>query len=404
MSDPHVLSVSQYLQIVNAVLREHVPSQEIVVEGEVSGFTVKDGKWIIFDLKDEVEAKTKVACFTTTFKVQGAFEDGMRVRVFGYPGVKTWSTFQIDVQKMEPVGEGALKRAYDLLKKKLQAEGLFEPARKRALPRFPSRIGLITSRDAAAYGDFLRILNNRWGGVEVAFAHVHVQGALAVSEILGALAHMNALPVGERPEAIVLTRGGGSLEDLHAFNDERVARAVFQSAVPVVCGIGHERDESLCEFVADVHASTPSNCAERLVPNRSEVTYELETMTRHMETRLTDTLEDRKIVIERATRMIGFALERQRERFATAFRRLVERVDLWLPRLREAIDGHERVLKNVDPKRVLERGYAIVSAGGRVLKNAAQLDIGTDVAVQLSGGSFDAEVLRVNGKGRQKLV
>lgn len=404
MSDSHVLSVAQYLQIVNTVLREHVPSQEIVVEGEVSGFTVKDGKWIIFDLKDEAEAKTKVACFTTTFKISGAFEDGMRVRVFGYPSVKNWSTFQIDVQQMEPVGEGALKRAYELLKKKLQAEGLFEPARKRALPRFPERIGLITSRDAAAYGDFLRILNNRWGGVEVDFAHVHVQGQLAVPEILGALAHMNGLPDGERPDVIVLTRGGGSLEDLHAFNDEAVARAVFQSRIPVVVGVGHERDESLCDYIADVRASTPSNAAERVVPNRTEVGYELQTTTRRFEEQMVEAIETRKIIVERAARTISFALERERERFSTAFRRLVERVDAWLPRIKESIDGHERVLKNVDPKRVLARGYAIVSSAGRVLKDAASLDIGAEVAVQLSGGSFDADVLRVNGKGKQKLV
>src|SRR3989339_697380 len=189
--DANVLSVSQYLQIVNAVLREHVPSGEIVVEGEISGFTVKDGKWIIFDLKDEQDAKTKVACFGTTYKILGAFENGMKVRVFGYPTVKPWSTFQIDVQRIDPVGEGALKRAYELLKKKLEAEGLFDAGRKRALPRFPERIGLITSRDAAAYGDFLRLLNNRWGGVKILHAHVHVQGREAVGEIVAALEYFN---------------------------------------------------------------------------------------------------------------------------------------------------------------------------------------------------------------------
>lgn len=398
-----VLSVGQYLDFVNGVLREYVP-RDVIVEGEISGWGIKDGKWIIFQLKDETNARAKVNCFSTTFKVTGAFEDGMRVRVYGYPSVKEWSAFQIDVHAIEPVGEGALKKAYELLKKKLEAEGLFDVSRKRDLPAFPERVGLITSRDAAAYGDFLRILNNRWSGIDVQFAHVHVQGKEAVPEILGAFAYFNGLPKEERPDVIVLTRGGGSLEDLHAFNDEAVARAVFQSTIPVICGVGHERDESLCDFVADVRASTPSNAAERISPERREVTFAIETMARRMEDRLRDVASRRQQTLDHATRAMGFALEHQREHFKTLVRGLFERVDQWLPRIRETVLGHERVLKSVDPKQVLKRGYAIATVGGRVVANAADLEVGGEIGVQLAHGSFDAEVLRVNGKGKQRLV
>lgn len=404
MTTSNVLSVSQYLQIVNAVLREHVPSQEIVVEGEMSGYTVKDGKWIIFDLKDENDAKTKVACFATTFKVTGAFESGMKVCVFGYPSVKPWSSFQIDVQRIDPVGEGALKRAYEMLKKKLEAEGLFDAARKRSLPRFPARIGLITSRDAAAYGDFLRILNNRWGGMEVAFYNVRVQGKDAVPEILEAFGAFNALPPSDRPDLLVLTRGGGSLEDLHAFNDELVARAVFQSQIPVVCGVGHERDESLCDFVADVRASTPSNAAERAAPNRQDVAYELAMMSRRIDEQFQESLAHRKRIVERATRTVSFLLDRERQRFLVASRRIGVACVAWKDRVRERVLAHERLLRQVDPKRVLARGYSIVTLAGRVVADAASLEVGAEIGVQLARGTIEAEVIRKNGSGKQKLI
>ena len=365
---------------------------------------MKDGKWIIFDLKDEKDAKTKVACFGTTFKIVGAFESGMRVRVFGYPTVKGWSTFQIDVQRMEPVGEGALKKAYDALKKKLEAEGLFDLGRKRQLPRFPQRIGLITSRDAAAYGDFLRILNNRWGGVEVEFAHVRVQGNEAVPEILAAFAAFNAMPAEDRPDVLVLTRGGGSLEDLHAFNDEFVARAVYSSKIPVVVGVGHERDESLCDFVADVRASTPSNAAERIVPNRTDVEYELAMMTRRMEERLVETIARRQLSVDRATRTVGLVLDRERQRFLSRADRLTVAFGTWKATLRERLSTYERVLKQVDPKRVLARGYSIVTVNGKVVSDASTLEVGADIGVQLAKGTADAQVLRTNGKGKQRLI
>src|SRR3989344_5195589 len=262
MSVPAVISVAQYLDLVNDRLRE-VPS-DVGVEGEVSDLRVSHGKWVGFDLKD-AQGGGVLKCFMTVWQLSVPLEDGMRVRVTGGAKVSDrFGKFQLDVRTVELVGEGALKRAYLALKRKMQDEGLFDGARKRPIPRFPERIGLITSREAAAYGDFLRVLGNRWGGVEVDFVPVHVQGGNAVPDILAAFEHFHHLGESERPDVLVLTRGGGGLEDLHAFNDESVARAVFSSRVPVVVGVGHERDESLCDFVADVRASTPSNAAERV--------------------------------------------------------------------------------------------------------------------------------------------
>ena len=399
-----IFQVAEYLDLINNTLKQTIPSNEFFVEGEVSDFRVAQEKWVSFDLKDEKE-QAVLKCFMTVWQLQVQLEDGMRVQVQGFPKVyERFGTFKMNVQSVEPVGEGALRRAYELLKKKLKAEGLFDTARKRPLKRFPERIGLITSRDAAAHGDFLRILNNRFGGVRVDFTHVHVQGKNAVADILGSFRYFNSLPEGDMPDAIVMTRGGGGLEDLHAFNDEQVARAIFQSKIPVVVGVGHERDESLCDFVADVRASTPSNAAERVVPNRNDVIYEIDTMTRRMEERLGDVISDHGLVIERATNMIGFILDREQDRVKTFLQSLFDRVDGWLPSFRDQIEFSSRILKQIDPKRVLARGYSIVSMNGQVLSDSSSLEVGVEVGVQLARGSFDATVKRVKGKGQQKLV
>ncbi|MBI4435730.1 exodeoxyribonuclease VII large subunit [Candidatus Uhrbacteria bacterium] len=395
------LSVAEYLKLVNDTLR-FIPSDQVVVEGEVSDYRVAQGKWVSFDLKDET-AQAVLKCFMTTWQLKVAIEDGMRVQVKGHPNVyERFGTFKLNVEALEPVGEGALRRAYELLKRKLETEGLFDVSRKRELPRFPQRIGLITSRDAAAYGDFLRILNNRWGGVKILHAHVHVQGREAVGEIVGAFEYFNRLD--DRPDVLVLTRGGGGLEDLHAFNDEQVARAIYASKIPVVVAVGHERDESLADFVADVRASTPSNAAERIVPSRSDISYELETLTGHMESRLSHTIQDRAFVLERATNLIGFILERQKERLSRAKEGLLLLVNSWLPRLREGLEFSTRVLRQVDPKRVLARGYSLVTVGGHVIRDASTLEVGGEITVQFAAGCADARVSRVNNKGQQKLV
>jgi len=397
------LSVGEFLELVNHTLKQ-IPSNEVIIEGEVSDYRVAQGKWVSFDLKDE-EAEAVLKCFMTTWQLKAPIEDGMRVQLKGYPKIyERFGTFKMNVTEVSAVGEGALRQSYELLKKKLQSEGLFDQTRKRALPRFPERIGLVTSRDAAAYGDFLQILNNRWGGVRVMHAHVHVQGREAVADIVGAFRYFNDLPESERPDALVLTRGGGGLEDLHAFNDEAVARAVYASQIPVVCAVGHERDESLADFVADVRASTPSNAAERIVPSRQDVLYEIGTLTDHMESRLHDTLQEHGFLVERMTNVIGFILERQKERLARVQDGILTRVEGWLPRLREHLEGSERFLRQIDPKRVLARGYSLVLSGGSVVRDATVLEVGGEITVQFAAGSADARVSRIHGKGQQKLV
>lgn len=395
------ISVGQFLSLVNQTLRT-IPTETFAIEGEVADFRVSQGKWVNFDLKDE-QLESKLPCFMTTYQLGVPLQDGMRVQAIGYAKVfERFGKFSLNVTSVTPVGEGALAKAYAMLKAKLTAEGLFDHGRKRALPQFPRTIGLITSREAAAYGDFLRILGNRMGGLTILHANVHVQGQYAADEICQAFANFNALPEAERPEVIVLTRGGGSLEELHAFNDERVVRAVFCSVVPVIVGVGHERDETLCDFVADLRASTPSNAAERICLDRQELMRHLEHMTARFADRLEQRIYSQNSAIERSQMIFERAILNAGNQFAVTTTRLshaFDRFRLSVLATLKHIESREKLLENVNPTRVLSRGYSIIRKDGQLVRDAGALAPGERLTLQFATGAAEAEVL---GKRRQE--
>lgn len=393
------LTVSQANDYLNTVLGEH----EVIVEGEVSGFNVNQGKLVFFDLKDE---HSVLACFMMAYHLRLPLEDGMKVKVTGVPGLyKKSGRFRLMVSNVELVGEGALKRAFELTKAKLQQEGLFAPERKRSLPRFSEKIGLITSREAAAYTDFLRIINNRWGGVEINFFHVQVQGASAVSNIVQAFQYFNSHP--ELADALVLTRGGGSLEDLQAFNSEEVARAVFGSKIPVVCGVGHERDESLADYVADVRAATPSNAAELVVPDRREIARQLETLIDVVEGIVRQQLSNLQYEVEHSLTKIAGAIESKLQHASHVFHRLGLASEIMLASIREqlaAVEFAARSLKSLNPLTLLSRGYSIVFKDGKVVQKASALKTGEEIEVRLGEGEVWSRVTRTSENGQLKIV
>lgn len=340
----------------------------------------------------------------------------MQIRIFGYPKIHAKSgKFSVTVERVELMGEGALRRAFELLKKKLAAEGLFAIERKRPLPRFPESVGLIASRESAAYSDFLRILGGRWGGLKIHSAHVQVQGRDAVADIVGAFKYFNAHP--GLADVLVLTRGGGSLEDLQAFNSEEVVRAVFGSAIPVVVGVGHERDETLADYAADLRASTPTHAAELLAPHRREVAAFVDGGVERMHGALRGAVGGRAAAIDGMARQIEAHARRRIDDFRhllldfarhfAAFRtsnasrlaqgaalasRLSSSASFWAGRFRTAIEAQERLLANVDPRRILSRGYALVRAGGKIVKSAQAVDIGQTVDIQLHQGRIMSKV------------
>jgi exodeoxyribonuclease VII large subunit len=387
------LSVSEFIQTLNFSLESAVFPYGATIEGEVVEYRVSQGKWIWFNLKD---ADGILNCFATVWQLKVPLEDGMKVRVHGQPKIFQKSgKFSINVDRVELVGEGALRRAFELLKKKLSAEGLFAPERKRAIPRFPERVGLIASRESAAYTDFLRILGNRWGGVTIHSAHVQVQGREAESDIVGAFRYFNAHP--ELAEVIVLTRGGGSIEDLHAFNSEDVARAVFSSKIPVVVGVGHERDESLADYVADVRASTPSNAAERLTPDRRDVARELAGFAKDMESVLVETVGHRERRLVELESRLHEHVRSARAEFEAVWHDLLSACagfESRIEKMAAAVERDLRLLKTLDPKAVLKRGYSIArNAAGKLLRDPAQVDKGDAVSLQLEKGAIETKVI-----------
>ncbi|MDO8463434.1 MAG: exodeoxyribonuclease VII large subunit [bacterium] len=402
-----ILTVSEFLAGINEVLAS-VPA---LVEGEVSGYSMSQGKWAFFSLKDDASV---VPCFMPAWKLRHVIEDGMVVRIAGVPRVYEKSgKFSITVEALEPSGEGSLKRAFQLLVEKLEREGLFDVSRKRPLPRFPERIGLIASADSAAYSDFLRILGDRWGGVEVSTVDVRVQGEGAVDDVCTAF---RTCASAGGVDVIVLTRGGGSLEDLQAFNSEEIARAIFACPIPVVVGVGHERDTTIADLVADVRASTPSNAAERVVPDRHAIAQELRMMEQGIAGVMLGTIADHRAIIERFSyrgtafaharsmrvevnaRTIVHAMDDALRSFARrredAEQRMGSRLAERCATLTAQVIACTRLLEGLNPERVLERGYSVTTVGGRVVRHAMQLRAGDELRTRFAVGSAVSTVTR----------
>ncbi len=392
-----ILSVSEFIEQVNGII-----AGEFIVEGEVSQYKISQGKWIFFDLKDD---KAVVNCFATVFNLTQPLEDGMKIRIVGYPKIHDKSgRFSVTVQKVELVGEGSLKKAYLLLKKKLEEEGLFNIERKRLLPELPAKIGVIASRDSAAFGDFIKILNNRWSGVEINLYNVAVQGEQAVSEITEAFNYFNSHDI--ECEVLVLMRGGGSLEDLAAFNNELVVRAVYGSKIPVVCGVGHERDESLADFAADRRASTPSNAAEIVVPNKEDFISELDFSLEHIFGSIQNKMLWWRRMVEQNLYTMSSALEvplQKCKNLIANFDRVPQILQMVLNQRQAFVLSAQMLFKNIDPKMVLKRGYSLVrDKNGVLVKLASQLDIGSEFVVELGQGSILGEVLDPANKNKKQ--
>jgi exodeoxyribonuclease VII large subunit len=357
-----ILSPSDFVAILNQTLEIAYPL--VIIEGELSNFRVSKNRWVYFDLQDD---NASVKFFGTVYNLPGPLEDGLKVQVIGYPRMHPRFGFSINIQTISPVGAGSIKKAADLLRAKLEAEGLFDVSRKRLLPRWPKNVGLITAAKSAAYADFVKIINERWGGVDIHFSDVYVQGTKAPLQIVRAIEHFNRLPV--LPDVLVVTRGGGSAEDLAWFNDERVVRAVAASRIPTLVAVGHEIDIILAELAADLRASTPSNAAQLLVPDRTEIIAEL-AATR---SKLTDSL----------VQSFEFNIRDLQE----SRRYLTSKVFLYLDNLLGQLKSSQKLFSIFDPSSALRRGYAIVRSRGKHINSIANITLGEHLHIQLADGT-----------------
>jgi exodeoxyribonuclease VII large subunit len=384
-----IISVKAFLGILNETLGFAFPA--VTVEGEVSSFKVNQGKWVFFDLKDE---DATLPCFMPLYQLKVPLEDGMKVRVTGVPKVTNWGKFSFTVKAVSLAGEGELKRAFELLKAKLQKEGLFDDARKRVLPRFPQTLGLITSGQSAAYADFIKILSQRWGGLDIQLADVQVQGAAAPDQVVGAINYFNQLA--QPPDVLVIIRGGGSLEDLQAFSTEAVARAVASSRTPTIVGVGHEVDVSLADFAADKRAATPTDAARIVVPDRRELVQDVA----HRESRLAQTMRQhinhyQHLIVRQMTILERF-VRLPRVRLDNLESRLISAQKQTLAGFKQRLAATQRLLASFDPEATLKRGYAIARHNDRVLTDASKVSAGSSVMVQLAAGKLSTTVEKAN--------
>ncbi len=364
-----VLSVSDFVAVLNQTLEYAYPNVSIV--GELANFRISKNRWVYFDLKDEFSS---VKFFGTVYNLPGPLEDGLMLQVLGAPRLHQQFGFSVNVQFIQPVGEGSIKKASNLLQAKLTAEGLFAPDRKRALPYPPQTVGLITSGQSAAYQDFVKILNARWGGVDVQLADVQVQGEPAAGQIVAAIEYFNTYssPV----DVLAIVRGGGSADDLVAFSTEQVVRAVAGSRIPTIVAIGHEVDISLAELAADQRASTPSNCAEMLVPDRRN---ELRALTTAKDT---------------LVRGLEHFLQLQAQEVSQYVHRLSEFISMVIVASTKSLADQKRLVGVLNPVAVLRRGYTLVKGReGHYVKSAKQIRHEDRVSIEFSDGSVQADVV-----------
>ncbi len=369
--DP-VFGVSDAVALFNQMLETATP--HITIVGEVANFKINHNKWVFFDIKDE---ESTLNCFMSTFNLRVAIEDGMKVVVTARPNITRWGRFSLTVQTIRPMGEGSIRRSFELLKAKLDQEGLFNPERKRPLPDIPQVIGVISSTGAAGYVDFTKIIGERFSGLTLQVANVQVQGDSAPQQIIAALEYFNELAL--PPEIIAILRGGGSRDDLVAFDDEPLVRAIASSRVPVITGVGHEIDVTLADLVADVRAATPSNAAQLLVPSRHEIADRIDSSLKRVLSQMDHTIAD----------LADHVNEREKS--------LLETIERHLDDLTRRYDTMRQVMRQIDPRAVLKRGYALVRDHmGGVVKSKPL--IGDSLTIETAQFIIETEVKNAREK------
>jgi exodeoxyribonuclease VII large subunit len=361
-------SVSEFVAVFNQSLEMIYP--QVSITGELSSFRVSKNRWVYFDLKDEA---AKVEFFGSVYNLPGPLEDGITCEVLGRPKLHPQFGFSVQVDQIRAVGEGSIKKAQDLLRRKLETEGLFTPERKRPLPYPPTRIGLITSADSAAIADFRKVAAARWPALKIELKDTLVQGASAPAAIIKAIQEFNLESA--PPEVLVLIRGGGSAEDLAAFSEESVVRAVAASRLPTLVAIGHESDTSLAELAADRRASTPSNAAELLVP---DISHE----NRVVQKNRTDLTK----LLEKTFNREGDSLKVQKNLLQDSIMNIFSYH-------RHQLSSQAVLFRALNPLLPLQQGYALArSASGAHIKQASQLNVGDVFSLQFTDGKKQAEI------------
>ena len=391
-----VLSVSQINEHLRRILDTDPLLNSIAVRGEISNYKVYPSGHHYFTLKDDGAALKCVMFKSSAIKMKFRPENGMQVIALGKISVYPRDgAYQLYCTAMTLDGIGDLHVAFEQLKAKLSAKGMFDPAHKKTIPQYPGVIGIVTSSAGAAIHDMLRILRKRYPLTQVRILPVRVQGAEAPSEIASAIAYANRHRLAD---LLIVGRGGGSIEDLWAFNDERVAQAIFDSVIPVVSAVGHEPDVTISDYVADLRAATPSNAAELAVPDCEALYQYLDTISSTMESALTRQLKG----VRRHLSMLADSpalmnpqnyIEQRRNMLELLKAQLVGVQNYKLHGIRQKFTAITAKLDAMSPLKVLSRGYAMAqNSNGDIIRTIRQVEIGDQITVNVSDGSICATV------------
>lgn len=395
MAQPPILTVSALSRQIKDAVEGNFPYAWVI--GEISNFSRAGSGHIYLTLKDDNAQIRAVVWRNTAARLKFDLHDGLEVVAAGPIEVyEARGTYQLVVEQLLPQGLGALELAFRQVCEKLAARGLFEPERKRPLPRFPRRIALVTSPQSAAVRDMLQVIGRRWRGADIIIVPVPVQGPGAAEQVAAALRNVHRIP---GVDVVITGRGGGSLEDLWAFNEEVVAQAIFDCPVPVVSAVGHEIDVTVADLVADRRALTPSEAGELVVPHRDEITAELVRLQRHLIQGLRHQAAAARVQLGSlaARRIFTRPLERihdqarRLDEYDTRLRRAMQNL---LQSGRQRLAGLSGSLDALSPLKVLERGYALTRTvpEGTVVRSAAQVVPGDEIETLLSSGRIRSRV------------
>ena len=399
-----VLSITQINEYLRGKMDEDRLLSQVAVRGEISNYKMYPSGHHYFTLKDENAALKCVMFKTNAARLRFRPENGMKVIAMGritvYPRD---GAFQLYCSAMTVDGVGDLYAAFEQLKAKLAAQGLFAPEHKKPLPRFPGTIGIITSSAGAAIHDMLRILNKRYPLTQVRLLPVRVQGAEAPGEIAAAIRYANRYRLAD---LLIVGRGGGSIEDLWAFNDERVAYAIYESQIPIISAVGHEPDVTISDYVADLRAATPSNAAELAVPDQAALLQSMDAAAANMMSLLSRQIRSARVRLDTlshspALRSPTGYLEQREKNLEHLKTRLIAAQTQQLQRLRQRFVGATAKLDAMSPLKVLTRGYSMVqNDDGTLLRSVSQTQPGSKVRVTLSDGSLTAVVSEIKEEKR----
>ena len=401
---PTSWTVTELTRYLRGLLESDETLQDLWVQGEVSNFTRHTSGHMYFTLKDKNSALKCVMWRNAVLRQKYLPREGDAVEAHGNISVyEAGGQYQLYADLIRPTGEGALYQEFLRLKARLEAEGLFDAARKRSIPRWPRTIGIVTSPTGAALRDMLDTLRRRYPLARVVLAPTAVQGDDAPRGVIAALQALNRLV---QPDVILLARGGGSIEDLWAFNDENVARAIVASAAPVITGIGHETDFTIADFVADLRAPTPTAAAERATPNRDDLHTDLVALSARLNRVAQGTLSNRRLtlnILQNRLRLTSpqARVRSGRQRLDDLSRRLDTALSHRLVLQRAKLSGLEQRLAALNPLAILERGYAMVTRrDGLLVRRVGQVQDGDALSVRVSDGEFDVRVYQGNDPSR----